>query len=107
MKTSTNFSSSPSSQEHAVFENSLLKLQGVCEVRSLFQLNRSVFWSFNIVRPVKVGLWLGGKEGEGAKLLLDFKVEYQVSFSLSLFIFFCYTPLIYYLRIFLFYKIGG
>ena len=93
MKTSTNFSSSPSSQEHAVFENSLLKLQGVCEVRSLFQLNRSVFWSFNIVRPVKVGLWLGGKEGEGAKLLLDFKVEYQVSFSLSLSLFSFVTPL--------------
>jgi len=64
--------------EACVFENPLVKLRGVCEVRSLFQLMKKSFWSFNIVRPVKVGLWLGGKDGEGAKLLLDFKVKYQV-----------------------------
>ena len=64
--------------ENVVFENPLMKLNGVCEVRSLFQLVKKSFWSFNIVRPVKVGLWLGGKDGEGAKLLLDYKIEYQV-----------------------------
>ena len=65
--------------ENCVFENPLMKLKGVCEIRSLFQLVKKSFWSFNIVRPVKVGLWLGGKDGEGAKLLLDYKIEYQVS----------------------------
>jgi hypothetical protein len=52
--------------ENCVFENPLMKLKGVCEIRSLFQLVKKSFWSFNIVRPVKVGLWLGGKDGEGA-----------------------------------------
>ena len=62
--------------EACVFENPLVKLRGVCEVRSLFQLMKKSFWSFNIIRPVKVGLWLGGKDGEGAKLLLDFNVRH-------------------------------
>ena len=64
--------------ESCAFENPLVRLNGVLEVRALFQLMKKSFWSFNIVRPVQVGLWLGGKDGEGAKLLLDFKVEYQV-----------------------------
>ena len=39
---------------------------------------RRAYMKFNIIRPVKVGLWLGGKDGEGAKLLLDFSVEYHL-----------------------------
>uniref|UniRef100_A0A7S2SZM9 Uncharacterized protein n=1 Tax=Chloropicon primus TaxID=1764295 RepID=A0A7S2SZM9_9CHLO len=40
--------------EVCTFENPLVKLCGVCEIRSLFQLMKKIFWSFNIIRPVKV-----------------------------------------------------
>ena len=66
-------------EEDATFEDPLVRVRGVGEIRATFTGLHKLFWRVQVEKPIRVALWLEETEdGGGGNLLLDFRLSAQV-----------------------------